>query len=128
MKKAVWAAIVLVTAAANTAQASGDDSQEGISWLKKMAVASRQLNYSGTFVYQHGNQSETSRIVHYVNPAGGEFEKLETLDGPAREIIRNNDQVTCYLPASKVVLIEKRNARQQMPLLLPARLNSVIEN
>jgi sigma-E factor negative regulatory protein RseB len=128
MKKAVWAAIVLVTAAANTAQASGDDSQEGISWLKKMAVASRQLNYSGTFVYQHGNQSETSRIVHYVNPAGGEFEKLETLDGPAREIIRNNDQVTCYLPASKVVLIEKRNARQQMPLLLPERLNSVIEN
>ena len=128
MKKAVWAAIVLGVAVANTAQANSDDSQEGISWLKKMAGASRQLNYSGTFVYQHGNQSETSRIVHYVNSAGGEFEKLETLDGPAREVVRNNDQVTCYLPASKVVLIEQRDARQQLPLLLPERLNSVIEN
>lgn len=128
MKKAVWAVIVLGFAAVNTAQANSDDPQEGISWLKKMAGASRQLNYSGTFVYQHGNQSETSRIVHYMNSAGGEYEKLETLDGPAREVIRNNDQVTCYLPASKVVLIEQRNARQQLPLLLPERLNSVIEN
>lgn len=127
MKKVVWG-IVLVLAAANAGQASSDDAQDGVAWLKKMAVASRQLNYSGTFVYQHGSQSETSRIVHYVNSAGGEFERLETLDGPAREIIRNNDQVTCYLPASKVVLIEKRNARQQLPLLLPERLNSVIEN
>jgi sigma-E factor negative regulatory protein RseB len=128
MKKVVWAAVVLGLAVADIAHAASSDSQEGVAWLKKMAGASRQLNYSGIFVYQHGNQSETSRIVHYVNSAGGEFEKLETLDGPAREVIRNNDQVTCYLPASKVVLIEQRNARQQIPLLLPERLNSVIEN
>lgn len=128
MKKVVWTAVVLGLALADIAHAASSDSQEGVVWLKKMADASRQLNYSGIFVYQHGNQSETSRIVHYVNSAGGEFEKLETLDGPAREVIRNNDQVTCYLPASKVVLIEQRNARQQIPLLLPERLNSVIEN
>ena len=63
-----------------------------------MASASRQLNYTGTFVYRNSRQTETSRIVHFVNPAGGEFEKLETLDGPPREVIRTNDQVTCYLP------------------------------
>jgi sigma-E factor negative regulatory protein RseB len=127
MKNAVWAVLILGLAVTG-ARADSHDSEEGISWLKKMANASRQLNYSGTFVYQHGNQSETSRIVHYVNPAGGEVEKLETLDGPAREVIRNNDQVTCYLPASKVVLIEQRNARHQVPLLLPERLSSIIEN
>ena len=43
--------------------------------------------------------------MHFVNSAGGEFEKLETLDGPAREVIRTNDQVTCYLPDSKTVNI-----------------------
>lgn len=92
-----------------------------------MASASRQLNYSGTFVYRHGNQAETSRIVHYVNAAGGEMEKLETLDGPLREIIRTNDQVTCYLPTTRTVIIEKRNGRR-FPALLPEQLDGVADN
>lgn len=101
--------------------------QDGVAWLQKMAKASRQLNYSGTFVYRHASRSETSRIVHFVNSAGGEFEKLETLDGPAREVIRTNDQVVCYLPESKTVLIEKRGKRR-FPALLPDRMTGVSEN
>ena len=104
-----------------------DVSHDGVALLKKMASASRRLNYSGTFVYQHSGQNETSRIVHFVNPAGGEFEKLETLDGPAREVIRTNDQVTCYLPDTKTVLIEKRSARR-FPALLPEQLSGVADN
>ncbi|MBX9812430.1 MAG: MucB/RseB C-terminal domain-containing protein [Burkholderiales bacterium] len=123
MKK-VWAFVILGLSAAGVALA---DLQEGFTLLKKMANASRQLNYSGTFVYQHGTKSETSRIVHYVNSAGGEFEKLEVLDGPAREVVRNNDQVTCYLPATKTVVIEQRNARQ-LPVLLPERMTDIAEN
>jgi len=102
-------------------------SQDGLALLKQMASASRRLNYSGTFVYQHAGQNETSRIVHFVNPAGGEFEKLETLDGPAREVIRTNDQVTCYLPDSKTVIIEKRSTRR-FPALLPEQLSGVADN
>jgi len=102
-----------------------DEQESGLSWLRKMASASRQLNYTGTFVYRHGNDIEASRIVHFVNAAGGEFEKLETLDGPPREVIRTNDQVTCYLPNTKTVLIEKRRGRR-FPSLLPAQLTSGI--
>ena len=80
--------------------------------LEKMAAASHTTNYSGTFVFNHGGQSETSRIAHFVNPAGGVLERLETLDGPAREVIRTNDQVTCYLPGTKTVLIDPRGSRQ----------------
>ena len=103
--------------------ASPAEPEQGLSWLRIMASASRQLNYSGTFVYRHGNETEASRIVHYVNEAGGEFEKLETLDGPPREVIRTNDQVTCYLPGSRTVLIEKRSARR-FPALFPTELTS----
>jgi len=110
-----------------TAAQAGASSQDAFSWLKKMAAAGRQLNYSGTFVYQHGTRVETSRIVHFVNSAGGEFERLETLDGPAREIIRQNDQVTCYLPGSKTVLIEERSGRH-FPALLPEQLTGISEN
>ena len=101
--------------------------QEGVAWLKKMVGASRQLNYNGTFVYRHGNQTETSRIVHYVNQAGGEFERMETLDGPSREVIRTNDQVICYLPETKTVIIEKRGKRR-FPALLPEQLTGVSDN
>lgn len=103
------------------------DTEEAVGWLRKMADASRLLNYSGTFVYRHGNTSETSRIVHYVNAAGGEFEKMETLEGPAREVIRTNDQVVCYLPEAKTVIIEKRGKRS-FPNLLPERLTGITES
>lgn len=101
--------------------------QDGFTWLTKMANASRTLNYSGTFVYQHGDRIETSRIVHFVNPAGGEFEKLETLDGPAREVIRTNDQVTCYRPDTKTVIIEKRSTRR-FPAVFPDKLVGLADN
>jgi len=99
---------------------------DAMAWLKKIAAASHQVNYAGTFVYQHGKQSETSRIAHLVN-AGGESERLEILDGPPREIIRNNDNVTCYLPESKTVVIEKRMARR-FPVALPEQVSGISDN
>jgi len=124
--KTTWPIILLgLVAPALAAEDAGR--QDGLAWLTKMANASRRLNYSGTFVYQHADRIETSRIAHFVNPAGGEFEKLETLDGPAREVIRTNDQVTCYLPDTKTVIIEKRSARR-FPVLLPEQLSGVADN
>lgn len=123
-----WPIAILVLAAPALALAAENGTTEsGMAWLRKMAAASSHLNYSGTFVYRHATQSETSRIVHYVNQAGGEFEKMETLDGPAREVIRTNDQVICYLPAAKTVLIEKRGKRG-FPALVPEQLTGVTDN
>jgi sigma-E factor negative regulatory protein RseB len=120
--KTVWSIVLLGFAAPLLAA-----EQDGLTWLTKMANASRKLNYSGTFVYQYGDRIETSRIVHFVNPAGGEFEKLETLDGPPREIIRTNDQVTCYRPDTQTVIIEKRSARR-FPAVFPDQLVGVADN
>jgi sigma-E factor negative regulatory protein RseB len=122
--KSAWL-VVVVGLSAPALGADLTEPENGLSWLRKMASASRQLNYTGTFVYRHGNDIEASRIAHFVNAAGGEFEKLETLDGPPREVIRTNDQVTCYLPNTKTVLIEKRSGRR-FPAFLPAQLTSGI--
>lgn len=125
--KAVWPIVFLGVAAASPAAEQGEQ-PDGLAWLKKMAGASRQLNYTGTFIYRYGNnQAETSRVAHYVNAAGGEFEKLETLDGAPREVIRTNDQVTCYLPSTKTITIEKRSA-QRFPAMLPEKLGTVTDN
>ena len=49
------------------------------------------------------------------------------LDGPPREVIRRNDQVTSYLPATKTIVIEKRKTRR-FPLPLPDQLNGISEH
>jgi len=102
-------------------------STDGIAWLQKIATAAHQLNYSGTFIYQYGSHVETSRIVHAVD-SSGEHEKLEILNGLPREIVRNNDEVQCFLPSTKTVKVEKRIQRKPFPALLPEELNSLNES
>ena len=100
---------------------------DALAWLQKIATAAHELNYSGTFIYQYGNHTETSRIVHAVD-SSGEHEKLEILDGLPREIIRNNDEVQCFLPESKTVKVEKRLQRKPFPALLPEQLSNLGES
>lgn len=102
-------------------------SAEALEWLKKIANAPRQHNYIGTFVYSSGNDIETSRIVHLVDEEG-EHEKSEVLDGAPREIIRNNDEMRCYLPERKTVVTEKRWLRKVFPALLPQPLTNLDDN
>ena len=42
-------------------------SAETLGWLRKMHDATQKLSYTGTFVYQNGGRSETSRITRYVD-------------------------------------------------------------
>ena len=100
---------------------------EALAWLQKIADAARELNYTGTFVYQHGDQVETSRITHFAD-ASGEYEKLETLDGPRREVIRNNNEVLTFYPDTRVVRRERRARRaRRFPALLPEQLSALTE-
>ena len=100
---------------------------DAIDWLHRAASAAQRLNYTGTILYQHGTRIETSRIIHYVDPTG-EYEKLLNLDGPAREVVRNNEQITCYMPDSKLVRIESRASRTSFPSLLPNQIATLAQN
>lgn len=116
-------ALVVLPGFAVAETAGGD----GSAWLQKIASAAHRTNYSGTFVYRHGAYMETSRIVHLLD-ASGEHEKLEVLDGPPREIIRENDVVVCYIPRNNAVIVEKRKALKSFPAILPLQLSSIGEN
>lgn len=119
--------LLLAFGSALAAPAYGDQHGEALAWLQKMASAAQKLNYTGTFTYQSGGNSETSRIIHLVD-AGGEQEKLEVLDGSPREIVRSNDEVKCFLPEDKVVIVEKRGQHKAFPALLPASVSSLGEH
>jgi len=98
-----------------------------LQWLQRIYSASEKLSYAGTFVYQQGQRVETSRIVHVVDSSGPR-ERLETLDGVPREIVRSGDEVVCYLPASMTVKIDKQPGRRPFPAILSEQLKDVSEN
>src|ERR1700733_13177744 len=76
-------------------------------WLQKMNQALATRNYDGTFFHLSEGRVETMRIVHRVR-AGRVTERLQSLDGSGREFVRNNDELTCYLPDQHTVLVEPR--------------------
>jgi sigma-E factor negative regulatory protein RseB len=109
-----------------TVNVCATESQSKLDWLKTVAFAGHQTDYSGVFVYQYGSHVETSRIAHVVE-ADGEYEKLESLDGPKREIIRHHGQVWCY-SQHKMVQVESQQGKGQFPLMLPDQLSALSAN
>ena len=74
--------------------------------IKRMVAATSALNYQGVFVYQRGNQIDSMRILHRLN-GDTEVERLVSLSGPAREVIRKGDEVRCLFPDDKEGMVEK---------------------
>ena len=101
-----------------TAKDLPDSSEAALGWLKKVAEAPRNHNYQGTFIYYADEHMETSNIVHIVDETG-EREKIEIMDGLQRIVVRNNDEMKCYLPESKMVVTERRWFRKFFPDILP---------
>jgi sigma-E factor negative regulatory protein RseB len=102
------------------------EERSGLDWLEIATLAGHQTDYSGVFVYQYGDHVETSSIVH-VNDAGSEYEKLESLDGPQREIIRHDGQVWSYAN-HKMVQMDSQQGRGRFPFLSPEQLSTLSAN
>ena len=107
-----------------TGPALGED---GLALLHRIAQGSRQLSYSGVFVYRSGGRADTSRIAHSVSD-GVEVERIEALDGSPREVLRAGSEVRCFFPEEKLLIIESRPSQRGFPSLLPAGLGSLPEH
>ena len=97
-----------------------------LEWLNRAAAAAKQLNYSGVYVYHHGEHVEVLRVLHRTD-ATGEQEKVEVMDGTPRQFLRINNDVYCHLPDGKHVRLERNAARRFFPALLPAQPTSLLE-
>ena len=97
--------------------ASHTEDEETLNLLSSVKDAAKKMSYSGTFVYQQGNQIRTSKITHGYD-GRTEVGKLEILDGNPREYIRKNGSVSSYLPDSKVIQVEKSYSHEEFPSIL----------
>ena len=96
---------------------------EAMKLLERMGIAAKQLNYQGVFAYQTGNNLQSIRIIHRADEQG-EVERLVSLNGAAREVIRTNDLVTCIFPEGKRIHVNRRPFGRGFPSDLLRRLDS----
>lgn len=129
LRRSFFLALCL-TAAMATAQTSDTASlarREAAAWLGKIHRAAQRENYVGTLIYQRGSVMHASRIQHFTDTTSNEYERLETLDGKPREVLRQNDLVHSLIPEAKLVVIEKQDAKDRFPALLATTKNDVLD-
>jgi sigma-E factor negative regulatory protein RseB len=116
-----WLVIAGLLAVSGAARAD-----TALEWLNRAAVAAKHQNYSGVYVYHHGERIEVMRVLHRMD-ASVEKEKVEVLDGMPRLFLRLNNDVYCHLPDGKHVRLERNVPRRFFPSLLPAQPANLLE-
>jgi sigma-E factor negative regulatory protein RseB len=132
---ALWASTVLTIAATQAAAAPrmpdprpGDGKAERTvsEWLARMHDASRQRSYVGTFVVSSNSGMSSARIWHACD-GQRQVERIESLTGERRTTFRRDDDVLTFLPESRTVRSERRDALGVFPELLKQDENAIPE-
>ncbi|MEE9343011.1 MAG: MucB/RseB C-terminal domain-containing protein [Gammaproteobacteria bacterium] len=97
------------------------------SWVEKVPLAVQSMNYKGTFIYQRNDKTDAMSITHAFDERG-ERERLFSLSGPKREVIRNNQMVTCVLGDKQSVVLNKRLPRESFLTSFPKDVSNLEEN
>lgn len=85
-------------------------------WLERMTTAMSQMSYQGTFVYVRDGGVESMRITHVTDETGVR-ERMYSVSGPHREVIRDRKGVRCVLEDSAAVVEDQVVASSYFPEL-----------
>ena len=103
------------------------DKTEVRSWLLRIHEAAQTRNFQGTFVVTTAGQMSSARIAHYAE-GNDQYERIETLDGQARSVLRHNDVVATIWPDNRAALIEQREASNSFPRLIDHDGDRIVEH
>lgn len=96
-------ALLLLISIGISGVAVAESSSQAREWLERMTTAMSQMSYQGTFVYVRDGVVETIRITHVTDETGIR-ERMYSVSGPHREIIRDRNGVRCILEDSASVV------------------------
>ncbi len=116
--------LALTTGLIASVYAAEDTANEARAWLERMSQALATRNYDVRFLHLVGGHAENMRIIHRVAD-GAVTERLVSLDGSGREVIRTETEVICYLPDRRTVLVEKRTDRNSLLATVPTYSDSL---
>jgi len=92
--------------------------QDAAAWLTRMGEALRGLDYHGDLVYSHAGQMETLRVFHAAGPEG-ERERLITVSGAAREIVRVDGRVISVGTSAQPAVYADPSMAPRLMVVLP---------
>ncbi len=69
--------------------------------MKKMNHAAKNVNYDGVFLHVDHEHIHTLRVIHKIQD-GSVRERLYSLNGIPREVIRDDEKVWCLMPEKKM--------------------------
>jgi sigma-E factor negative regulatory protein RseB len=123
-----WASLAFVPAA--IAQPGSGDApaspNQVKTWLTRIHEAANTRNFQGTFIVSGSGSVASARIAHFCE-GGNQFERVESLDGQARHVLRHNDLVQTVWPAKRIALVERRDLPVTFPSLIHASDSRIIE-
>ena len=97
-------------------------------WLMKISKAAADVNFIGTLVYTNNGEIKTMEVARRIQD-GLMQERIYSLDGEPREIIRNEDKVWCYIPDQNMVVHDYRQVTKSgFPRILPDDLDQLRQN
>jgi Negative regulator of sigma E activity len=106
--------------------AESDTTAQAQQLINAMSRATRTLNYDGIFVYRHGSRMDTMRIIHKAN-GNREHERMVSLTGFAREVIRDGETVTCIFSDNQAVMVEKSRPKKFIAAQLPEPIERIAD-
>ncbi|GAB4193797.1 MAG: MucB/RseB C-terminal domain-containing protein [Wenzhouxiangellaceae bacterium] len=106
-----WWLTVLLFGAVSQAATASDTVRV---WLERMNRAMETLSYRGTLVYMHDDRLDMLKLVRHHGEQGLR-ERIITLTGSRREVLRENGEVRCLYPEDNSMLIEGQLAQGIFP-------------
>lgn len=113
-RASILGCVVLGLVGAGGARVVGAGPDEAAALVAAMSRALRTLDYEGTFVHLQGTHVSSMHILHAADE-DGELERMVSLDGEAREVIRDHSLVTCIWPGTESVVVSKAKPRRLLP-------------
>jgi sigma-E factor negative regulatory protein RseB len=102
---------------AASAPKSSDNAQQLRAWLMRIHDAATRVNYVGTLINNAGGVVSSARVAHYCE-GHNELERIDSLDGELRGMLRVNAQTRTVWPRLRVSVIEPVDPRAAFPALV----------
>jgi sigma-E factor negative regulatory protein RseB len=119
-----WLGAVALTALQGPLLAGEGQPGDARAWMTRVQQAATTLNYQGTLVFNAAGVVSSSRVTHYCE-GKHRYERIDVLDGEARQVLRHNDLTQTMWPRTRVAVVEQRSSAPEFPALPPGDMRGL---
>lgn len=95
-------------------------------WVERAAKARTEHSFIGDFIYQHDSQIQTLRIWHAGDTADGIQQRIVSLSGDPKEILRSDGRVTCIFADDQPLVVDQRQIQASIGDRIPTDVDRLL--